>query len=305
MPTWKYHVVDVFTRQALEGNALAVFPDGSGIDDITMRRIARELNLSETVFILPPSSPQFAAKLRIFTPAREVPFAGHPTIGTSFVLLREGIVPKDRSRFVLEENIGPVPVRVEAGESPLIWLSTPPIHFGPTFDAALCAEVLDLNLSDLAGPAPELVNAGNPTIFIALKDKATVDRAWLDVSGMARLKQTYPEPGCVFVFCATATGAYSRMFAPDYGISEDPATGSATGPLAAYMIKHKLVSGDAGSRFISEQGAKMGRRSILHAQIIGDNGSEGIDVGGYVVPVAEGTMRLSYSTNPERSATAS
>ncbi len=99
MRTWKYHVVDVFTQHALEGNALAVFPDGFGIDDVTMQRITRELNLSETVFVLPPSTPEFAAKLRIFTPAREVPFAGHPTVGTSFVLMQEGIVPRDSERL--------------------------------------------------------------------------------------------------------------------------------------------------------------------------------------------------------------
>lgn len=206
---------------------------------------------------------------------------------------------------MLEENIGPVPVRVEAGDTPLIWLTNPPIRFGPTFDAGLCAEVLGLDPRDLAGPTPQLFNAGNPTIFVALKDKEAVDRAWLDVRGMTRLKEAYAEPGCVFVFAATDEGAYSRMFAPDYGISEDPATGSATGPLAAYMIKHKLVSGASGSRFVSEQGVKMGRRSLLHVAIRGNAGSEGIDVGGYVTPVAEATMRLSYSTNPERSATLS
>src|SRR5260370_22654496 len=132
--TLPYQVVDVFTLQVLEGNALAVFPDGSGLSAATMQAIARELNLSETVFVLPATRPDCAARLRIFTPFRELPFAGHPTVGTSFVLLDTGVIPNGTERFVLEEAIGPVPVRAEPGEHPLIWLTTPPIHDVPTFD---------------------------------------------------------------------------------------------------------------------------------------------------------------------------
>ncbi len=130
--SYRYRVVDVFTTQPLEGNALAVFPDSSGIDDVTMQRIARELNLSETTFVAPATRPDCAAQVRIFTPAREMVFAGHPTVGTSFVLLEEGMVPRNSERFALEEKIGAVPIRVEAGERPLIWLSTPPIRYGKT-----------------------------------------------------------------------------------------------------------------------------------------------------------------------------
>jgi trans-2,3-dihydro-3-hydroxyanthranilate isomerase len=122
-----YRIVDVFTERALEGNALAVFPEASGIDDETMQRIARELNLAETVFVLPATRADCAAQLRIFTPFREMPFAGHPTIGTAFVLLDEGRVPAGAPSFVLEEKIGPVPVRVEQGLRPMLWLTTPPI----------------------------------------------------------------------------------------------------------------------------------------------------------------------------------
>ena len=213
-------------------------------------------------------------------------------VGTAFVLLDEGLVPKDSTRFVLEENVGPVPVRVEAADPPLIWLTTPPLHDGPVFDRALCAASLGLQIGGLLDIPPQLLSAGNPTIFVPLRDKETVDRAWLDTSGMRALAETHPGPSCVFVFTPTPEGAYSRMFGPDYGVVEDPATGSSTGPLAAYMIRHRLVSGAAGSRFISEQGAKMGRRSLLHVLVRGDQGSDGIEVGGNVTPLVRATLQL-------------
>ena len=290
--SYRYRVVDVFTERPLEGNALAVFPDASGLDDATMRKIARELNLSETTFISPATRADCAANVRIFTPTKEMIFAGHPTIGSSFVILDEGVVPKDSERFALEEKVGPVPIRVEPGERPLIWLTTPPITHGKTFDRELCARALGIEPGDLLEIAPQLLSAGNPTIFIAVKDKEVVDRTWLDVQGAAMLTDGSMEPACVFVFAPTPGGAYSRMFAPEYGIIEDPATGSSTGPLAAYMLRHGLVSGAAGSRFVSEQGTKTGRRSILHVRLHGEQGVDGIEVGGHVTPIAEATLRL-------------
>lgn len=290
--TYRYRVVDVFTDRPLEGNALAVFPDASGIDAEAMQKIARELNLSETAFIVPKTRSDCAAAVRIFTPAKEMDFAGHPTIGTGFVLLDEGIVPANIKRFLLEEKVGPVPIRVDTGTHPLIWLHTPPIHEGRTFDRTVCARVLGLGPEDLLDAAPQLLSAGNPTVFVALKDRETVDRARLDSHGSAILRGDHPEPLCVFVFTPTPEGAYSRMFAPEYGISEDPATGSSTGPLAAFMIRHGLAPGAAGTRLISEQGTRMGRRSILHILILGDRGRDGIEVGGNVMPVAEATMRF-------------
>jgi trans-2,3-dihydro-3-hydroxyanthranilate isomerase len=290
--SYRYRVVDVFTERPLEGNALAVFPDASGLDDATMQKIARELNLSETTFIGPATRADCAANVRIFTPTKEMVFAGHPTIGSSFVMLDEGIVAKDSERFVLQEKVGPVSVRVESGERPLIWLTTPSITYGRTFDRGLCAQALGIELNDLLDIAPQLLSAGNPTIFVAVKDKEVVDRAWLDLQGMAMLTDERQEPACVFVYALAPGGAYSRMFAPEYGIIEDPATGSSTGPLAAYMLRHGLVSGAAGSRFFSEQGTKMGRRSILHVQLHGEQGADGIEVGGYVTPVADGALRL-------------
>ena len=292
MKSYRYKVVDVFTTEALEGNALAVFPDASDLDATTMQKIAREFNLAETAFVLPATRKDCAAALRIFTPAKEMVFAGHPTVGSAFVLLEEGIVPKNSSAFVVEEQIGPVPIRIDGGARPMIWLRTPPIREGRCYDSALCAAALGLEPQDLLPIEPQLLNAGNPTVIVAAKDKAAVDRAWLDLVGLKALKGGESEPFCVFLFTPTPEGAYSRMFAPEYGIVEDPATGSSTGPLAAYMIRHKLVSGKAGTRFVSEQGTKMGRRSFLHVEIQGEQGADGIYVGGHVTPIAEGVMKL-------------
>jgi len=289
----RYRVVDVFTEHSLEGNPLAVFPDSTGIDDRTMQRIARELNLSETVFVVPATRPGCAMGLRIFTPTREMLFAGHPTVGGSFVLLDEGIVPKDSDAFVLDEKIGPVPIRVEKGARPLIWLRTPPISFGNQYDHSACAQALGLQPQDFLDVRPRVVTAGNPNLFIALRDKDAVDRAWLDTGPLRALRQPGDEAICTFIFTPTPEGAYSRMFAPEHGVAEDPATGSATGPLAAYMMHTGLVKGAPGTRLVSEQGTKMGRRSLLHILIHGEGGRDGIEVGGYVTPLVEARMSIS------------
>ena len=294
--SYRYRVVDVFTDQPLEGNSLAVFPHASGLDDHTMQRIARELNLSETSFVFPATRADSVAEVRIFTPAKEMDFAGHPTIGTSFVLLDENAVAADVSHFILQEKLGPIAIRIERGGArPLIWLRTPPIEYGETYDRTACAKMLRIDVSDLVEVPPQLVSAGNPTIFVALKNESIVDRALLDVHGLRALIGADSEPLCVFIFAPTRKGAYSRMFAPLYGIAEDPATGSSTGPLVSYMLRNGLTSGNAGRRLISEQGTKMGRRSVLHIYLHGKDGQMGIDVGGYVTPLSDATMRFSLS----------
>lgn len=290
--SYRYRIVDVFTTRQFEGNALAVFPDAAGLDRLTMQRIARELNLAETVFIFAPAGNGSAAKLKIFTPGREMDFAGHPTIGAGFVMLDEKMAAPRDGRFLVEENVGSVPIRVDGGDPPMLWMTTPAIHEGPVFERAACAGALGVPLSDLAGVEPQLLDGGNPTLLVAMRSREAVDRAAIDARTTAELRGPGTKPMCVFVFTPTAEGAYSRMFAPEYGVAEDPATGSSTGPLALYMMRHGLAGARDGTRFISEQGTKMGRRSILHVQIRGDMGVHGIEIGGNVVAVGEASMRL-------------
>ena len=185
---YPYTVVDVFTSEPLSGNSLAVFPEAAELDAAAMQKIARELNLTETAFVLPATRSDCAARVRIFTPAKELPFAGHPTVGTAFVLLQKGIVSRSCHEFLLEEEFGPIPLRIEAGTPPLIWLRTPAIHEGRRLDGSLCARALGLEPHDLLAVEPQMLNAGNPTVVIAVKDKAAVDRAWLDLTGLRSLK---------------------------------------------------------------------------------------------------------------------
>jgi trans-2,3-dihydro-3-hydroxyanthranilate isomerase len=288
---WQYRLVDVFTQTPLEGNALAVFYDATGLAPETMQKIAREMNLSETTFVFPAERPGSAARVRIFTPAKEMLFAGHPTLGTAWVLREFGIVREEQRTFVLEENVGPVDIRVD--DEGLIWLRTPPIRTLREYDSALCAAAVGLSRQDLLDGIPcQNVSAGNPAVFIPLRDEAAVDRTQVDSVALRRLMADEPEPTCIFVFTPTARGAYSRMFADDLGIVEDPATGSATGPLAAFMMEHGLAPSADGTRFVSEQGTEMGRRSILHVLLDGERGERGIEIGGHVAPVASATLSL-------------
>ena len=286
-----YHIVDVFTRTPLEGNPLAVVADASGLDAATMQRVAKEFNLAETSFILPNESTSAATRVRIFTPNNEMEFAGHPTIGTAYVLRRLAIVPASATSFTLAENVGPIAVRVDAGDDPLLWLTTPAIRSLGVFPREACAAAVRLGAGELAPDVPcEMLSAGHPMLFVAAADAATVDRASID-DALAESLLAGPHANAgIFVFAPTPAGAYSRMFAPQMGIREDPATGGATGPLAAFMMKYGLVSGDDGTRFVSEQGTKMGRRSLLHLHVRGAQGRDGIEVGGHVAHVATGTF---------------
>jgi trans-2,3-dihydro-3-hydroxyanthranilate isomerase len=290
--SYRYTVVDVFTTVPLAGNPLAVFPDVDDIDERTMQKIARELNLAETAFVLPARCKECAARVRIFTPAKEMGFAGHPTIGTAFVLLSEETISRRNKTFILEEEIGLVPLRIEGEGRPLIWLRMPPVREGRCYDSSVCAGALGLERQDLLPMEPQLLSAGNPTVIVAAKDEAAVDRAWLDLAGLKTLKGTESEPFCVFLFAPTPDGAYSRMFAPGYGIPEDPASGSCIGPLAVFMMRHGLISHAGGTRFVSEQGTKMGRRSLLHVDVQGKEAADGIYVGGHVTPIVEAVMTL-------------
>ena len=291
--SYRYQVVDVFTRTPLEGNPLAVFSDAADLDSQTMQRIARELSVSETVFVVPSQRPDCVARLRIFTPRKELDFAGHPTIGTGFVLMQLGHVRAETDCFSVEENVGAIPIEVDRKERSMLWLRTPAVSDGPTIDKSKAAALVALAPGELADAAPQILSAGNPTLFIALQSTAAVDRASLDGAKWAAIRSRYhPDPMCAFVFAATSDGAYSRMFAPDYGVAEDPGTGSSTGPLVLYMMRHGMKSAKAGSRFVSEQGAQMGRRSFLHVRVHGENGRDGIDVGGFVTKVIDGELLI-------------
>ena len=285
----RYRVVDVFTETPLEGNPVAVFPASADLDPTAMQAIARELNLAETVFVCRATREGCAARLRIFTPAREMAFAGHPTIGTSWVLQAEGLVARDSERFLLDLGVGAVPIRTERGAPPLIWLSTPPVQRGQRYDPALCARLLGLDAGDLLDLAPQWLSAGNPIAVIAVKHAAAVDRASLDRAGQEALEGADGTPVCAYVFTPVPGGAYGRMFAPLLGVPEDPATGSAMGPLATFMMQHHLIA--RGARFRCEQGTRMRRRSILHVQTgAGENAP--VDVGGSVAPVIEAALTL-------------
>jgi trans-2,3-dihydro-3-hydroxyanthranilate isomerase len=301
---YRFVQVDVFTDRVFGGNPLAVFLDGRGLDDALMQQIAREMNLSETVFLFPPSRPDYAAALRIFTPARELPFAGHPTIGTAWVLAAHGLGTKGASRFVLEEKIGPVPVELEGDPSrpDFIWMTQQEATFDPALDdRAGMAKALGLGESDLLPGAPiEPGSTGNKFLFVPLRDRATVDRAVLDVRGMLAVMGDRPLIG-IFVFAPDpdpgAGRVYSRMFAPHTsGVPEDPATGSASGPLGAYLVRHGLVKKAGEVKIVSEQGTRMGRQSFIHIKL----GMEGeritsIRVGGSAVPVLNGELGLPES----------
>jgi trans-2,3-dihydro-3-hydroxyanthranilate isomerase len=289
--SYRYQVVDVFTQTPLEGNPLAVFLHAADLNGSTMQKIARELCLPETVFVVSPRRADCVARFRIFTPGKEMDFAGHPTLGTGFVLVQEGVVSLGTQRFCVEENVGAIPIAVDREQPSMFWLRTPPVQDGPEIDKDAAAAMITLPSSALANSAPQVLSAVNPALFIALKDKSAVDNALLDSSAWIAIKKRYhPDPMFAFVFAPTPEGAYSRMFAPDHGVAEDPATGSTTGPLAVYMMRQGMTSAKAGSRFVNEQGTRMGRKSILHVHVHGEEGRDGIDVGGFVTPVINGEI---------------
>jgi trans-2,3-dihydro-3-hydroxyanthranilate isomerase len=297
--SYRYLVVDVFTEVSFAGNMLGVFPDATGLTDGDMQAIARELNLSETSFVFPPRDASALARLRLFTPEIEVPFAGHPTIGTAFALAHLGRVPSGVETFVLDEVVGPVSLRLERRADPFVaWLRTPPIATLATLDRDACAAALGLEANDLLDEHPaQILSAGNPFLYLAARDAETVDRAILDARALVRLAPPSQAIG-VFLFAPTPNNVfYSRMLAPLSGVPEDPATGSATGPLGAYLVERGLLARRDGERFTNEQGVRMKRRSLVHGIVrVASNGALAVDVGGSAVLTAEGTMFLPVTT---------
>lgn len=293
--------VDVFTDRLFGGNPLAVVLDGGGLADAEMQAIAGEMNLSETTFLFPPTRRDCAARVRIFTPRRELPFAGHPTLGTAWVLASEGRLPPGAKTLALEEGIGPVPVEFEGepGHPSFVWMRQRDATFGPEIaDRGAAARALTVTEDDLLPRAPvQSASTGNSFLFVPLRDRATVDRAALDVHALTMGLGDAAALG-VFVFGPdphpSGARVYSRMFAPHTsGVPEDPATGSASGPLGAYLVRHGLARGEGELSIVSEQGTRMGRQSFVHIRLRAAAGTAtDIRVGGGVVPVLEGRLRL-------------
>ena len=293
--------VDVFTDRLFGGNPLAVVLDARGLMDGEMAAIAGEMNLSETTFVLPQTRPDCDVRVRIFTPRRELAFAGHPTIGTSFVLATRGMLPGGARTLTLEEGVGPVPVRLDGDPAnpTFLWMRHAEATFGPPLaPRADFATALGLTADDLLPNAPiQTGTTGSAFLYIPLRDRATVDRAALDVPAILRCFADMTAVG-VFVFAPVPDSAghrvYARMFAPHTsGIPEDPATGSASGPLGAYLVRHRLVPPSETVRIISEQGTKMGRQSFIHIAVTTKAGTvTGIEVGGSAVTVLEGRITL-------------
>jgi trans-2,3-dihydro-3-hydroxyanthranilate isomerase len=291
------HIVDVFTDRALAGNQLAVVLDAADIPADVMQRVAREMNFSETVFVMAPEQAGHAARVRIFTPATELPFAGHPTVGTAWVLSTQGLVPGGGLEFTLEEGVGPVPVRGERNANGLtFWMTHPPLTFGDVFvDRGRVAAALGVAESDFVADVPvQAASTGNRFLYVALKDARAVDSA---VSDKGRLESAFAgrEPLPVFLFTALGSNRlYSRMFSPHvFDIAEDPATGSGSGPLGAFAVKHGLVPRSNNVAIVSEQGVKMGRRSIVEIRLAYEKDGDiptRIEVGGAVMPVVTGTL---------------
>jgi len=285
--------VDVFTDRALAGNPLAVVLQADGLSTVQMQAIARETNLSETTFVLPPEKREHAAKVRIFTPHAELPFAGHPTVGTSWVLLDEGLVSSDAAGFTLEEGVGPIPVTVDrSGRAVVLWMTHPTVKFGETIEQrGELAAALGLTIADLHPDAPiQVVSTGVPFAFVALKDAAAVDRALATGEALSRVLEPHGSPP-VFLFAMVANNRfYSRMFGTHSWtrIVEDPATGSASGPAGAFAVRYGLVPRAPQVSVLSEQGTKMGRQSFIQIKLAYSADAEipeRTEVGGSVIPV--------------------
>jgi trans-2,3-dihydro-3-hydroxyanthranilate isomerase len=295
----RYQLVDVFTNQRFGGNQLAVFTNGRGVPADVMQKIAKELNLAETTFVLPPDNPANDWRVRIFTPAVEMPMAGHPTVGTAFVLAREHLVDLDaRPSISLEEKAGLISVSFEFGDDGglLIHMKQPLPSLGPEFtDRAAIADMLSLDEVDLDDYPLEVGSCGVPFLFVPIKSLAAIGSIKIRLDVWEQVLKNHAAPQ-IFTFTREVvhpgSTVHSRMFAPALGIPEDPATGIASGPLGGYLIKHGLVT-DSPAAIVSEQGIEMGRPSFIHIQIDQVNGQfSRVLVGGECVYIGEGVIEL-------------
>jgi trans-2,3-dihydro-3-hydroxyanthranilate isomerase len=271
----EYTLVDVFTDRKFGGNQLAVFRDGRGVRDELMQAAAKELNLPETTFVV-PAEHGGDHKLRIFTPARELPFAGHPTVGTAFVLAGS----RDAT-LRLEEQVATLQVTVRDGFTEM---EQPLPTFEPVADRDAVAASVSLDAADLEPALPiEVGSSGNRFMFIAVKTLDAVKRA--SPRGLT-------EAAYIFTTKTVEPGStvHGRMYAPWQGIAEDPATGSANGPLGAYLVRHGLSD---GARIVSEQGYEMGRPSLLYVRVGGSRDAiTSVHVGGRCAIAGGGWLDL-------------
>lgn len=299
----RYAVLDVFTNQKLSGNPLAVVLDGDGLDDGEMQRIAAEFNLSETVFVKKPDNPTHSARIRIFTPGRELPFAGHPTVGTAILLAEErfGEIERDQDAvIVLEETIGTVRCGVKlkpnaAGfaEFDCPKMATP--HGISLGDKSEVAAALNLNASDIGfeNHRPTAFEAGVPYAFVPVRNMAALQRAKPDLRNWTAAFGN-GDHNSAYVYCRETqmhdAGFHARMFAPTMGIVEDPATGSAVAAFAGVVHTHDDLPD--GTHFIRiEQGFEMNRPSLIDLEIDIQKGAlKATRIGGQAILVARGEL---------------
>jgi len=307
---YRFVQLDVFTDQAFAGNSLAVFPEAEALTSEQMMQIAREMNLSETVFVLPPRDEKTLRRLRIFTPAREIPFAGHPIVGTWNLLAREGVVPLPKggngwTQIHHEVGIGVLPVDIEFSEGKPVQVVMTQGKFeikGEIEDASEQAEIaraLGLATEDFDETLPiQLISTGLSFLAVPVRALADLGRCKVNSSLLADVYQRAGATGCLAFSRETieigAARAHARMFAPGDNIPEDPATGSACGALGGYLVHHGAAAVDPVDdvySFIIEQGDFIKRPSRIGLEVTGKAGKiERVRVGGPSIVVAHGEV---------------
>jgi trans-2,3-dihydro-3-hydroxyanthranilate isomerase len=296
----EFYTCDVFTRHRFGGNQLAVIPDARGLSPGQMQHIAREFNYSETTFVFPPEQGH-DRKVRIFTPAREVPFAGHPNIGTAFVLASNGLIGDlaDASVIAFEEEAGVVEVSIVRKEDDRLWcelLAPQELKIGTVVMPELAAPALSLDVADinLALHPPCVAGVGLPFLIVELASQDALEKACFNTAVMEVMaKKSIPPDILIYVQGRGSADIHARMFAPLDGVPEDPATGSANCALAALLTHYEPADSGEFSWTIS-QGVEMGRPSLLQARTQKSGGSvTATRIGGDCVMVSRGELCLS------------
>jgi trans-2,3-dihydro-3-hydroxyanthranilate isomerase len=289
----QFYIVDVFAEEKYAGNQLAVFRGGNKLGDNEMQRLAREMNFSETTFILSETQRDGGFDVRIFTPGEEVPFAGHPTLGTAHIIRTEILNRKNVSEIKLNLKAGQIPVSFDdIGEQGTIcWMRQIEPVFGKTINAKIIAEVLNLDPSDIDDRFPvEEVSTGLPHILVPLRGLNALQKARVNKDKYFDfIKNRWAKP--ILIFCAEPHDPKNdisvRMFADCFGIPEDPATGSGNGCLAGYLVRHRYWGKDKID-IRSEQGYEIGRPSLLFLRAKEKSGKISVLVGGKAITVAKG-----------------